>query len=191
MRRASRIKPEQQIFRRTMVSKMRRIGYGLAATFCLVLQGCTGIPEGIEPVTGFDQERYLGAWYEIARLDHSFERGLSEVTATYSTNPDGSIAVLNRGFDQEEGRWREAEGVARFVDSPTVAHLKVSFFGPFYGSYIVFGLGENYDYAFVSGFNRDYLWLLSRSPEISDTLRNEFLETITDLGFAADDLVWL
>ena len=101
-----------------MVSKMRRIGYGLAATFCLVLQGCTGIPEGIEPVTGFDQERYLGAWYEIARLDHSFERGLSEVTATYSTNPDGSIAVLNRGFDQEEGRWREAEGVARFVDSP-------------------------------------------------------------------------
>jgi len=191
MRRASRIKPEQQIFRRTMVSKMRRIGYGLAATFCLVLQGCTGIPEGIEPVTGFDQERYLGAWYEIARLDHSFERGLSEVTATYSTNPDGSIAVLNRGFDQEEGRWREAEGVARFVDSPTVAHLKVSFFGPFYGSYIVFGLGEDYDYAFVSGFNRDYLWLLSRSPEISDTLRNEFLETITDLGFAADDLVWL
>jgi apolipoprotein D and lipocalin family protein len=191
MRRASRIKSEQQIFRRTMVSKMRRIGYGLAATFCLVLQGCTGIPEGIEPVTGFDQERYLGAWYEIARLDHSFERGLSEVTATYSTNPDGSIAVLNRGFDQEEGRWREAEGVARFVDSPTVAHLKVSFFGPFYGSYIVFGLGENYDYAFVSGFNRDYLWLLSRSPEISDTLRNEFLETITDLGFAADDLVWL
>jgi len=191
MRRASRIKSEQQIFRRTMVSKMRRIGYGLAATFCLVLQGCTGIPEGIEPVTGFDQERYLGAWYEIARLDHSFERGLSEVTATYSTNPDGSIAVLNRGFDQEEGRWREAEGVARFVDSPTVAHLKVSFFGPFYGSYIVFGLGEDYDYAFVSGFNRDYLWLLSRSPEISDTLRNEFLETITDLGFAADDLVWL
>jgi len=191
MRRASRIKSEQQIFRRTMVSKMRRIGYGLAATFCLVLQGCTGIPEGIEPVTGYDQERYLGAWYEIARLDHSFERGLSEVTATYSTNPDGSIAVLNRGFDQEEGRWREAEGVARFVDSPTVAHLKVSFFGPFYGSYIVFGLGENYDYAFVSGFNRDYLWLLSRSPEISDTLRNEFLETITDLGFAADDLVWL
>ena len=191
MRRASRIKPEQQIFRRTMVSKMRRIGYGLAATFCLVLQGCTGIPEGIEPVTGFDQERYLGTWYEIARLDHSFERGLSEVTATYSTNPDGSIAVLNRGFDQEEGRWREAEGVARFVDSPTVAHLKVSFFGPFYGSYIVFGLGENYDYAFVSGFNRDYLWLLSRSPEISDTLRNEFLETITELGFALDDLVWL
>jgi apolipoprotein D and lipocalin family protein len=72
-----------------------------------------------------------------------------------------------------------------------VAHLKVSFFGPFYGSYIVFGLGENYDYAFVSGFNRDYLWLLSRSPEISDTLRNEFLEIITDLGFAPDDLVWL
>jgi apolipoprotein D and lipocalin family protein len=153
--------------------------------------GCTGIPEGIEPVTDFDQERYLGTWYEIARLDHSFERGLSEVTATYRANPDGSIAVLNRGFDQEEARWREAEGVARFVDSSTVAHLKVSFFGPFYGSYIVFELGENYEHAFVSGFNREYLWLLSRSPQVSDTLRNEFLETITKLGFAPDDLVWL
>ena len=173
------------------MGKIRRLRYGLAGIFCLVLMGCTGIPEGIEPVTDFDQERYLGTWYEIARLDHSFERGLSEVTATYRANPDGSIAVLNRGFDQEEARWREAEGVARFVDSSTVAHLKVSFFGPFYGSYIVFELGENYEHAFVSGFNREYLWLLSRSPEVSDTLRNEFLETITKLGFALDDLVWL
>ena len=173
------------------MSKIRRLRYGLAGMFCLVFMGCTGIPEGIEPVTDFDQERYLGTWYEIARLDHSFERGLSEVTATYRANPDGSIAVLNRGFDQEEARWREAEGVARFVDSSTVAHLKVSFFGPFYGSYIVFELGENYEHAFVSGFNREYLWLLSRSPEVSDTLRNEFLETITKLGFAPDDLVWL
>ena len=173
------------------MSKIRRLRYGLAGMFCLVLMGCTGIPEGIEPVTDFDQERYLGTWYEIARLDHSFERGLSEVTATYRANPDGSIAVLNRGFDQEEARWREAEGVARFVDSSTVAHLKVSFFGPFYGSYIVFELGENYEHAFVSGVNREYLWLLSRSPQVSDTLRNEFLETITKLGFAPDDLVWL
>ncbi len=173
------------------MGKIRRLRYGLAGMFCFVLMGCTGIPEGIEPVTDFDQERYLGTWYEIARLDHSFERGLSEVTATYRANPDGSIAVLNRGFDQEEARWREAEGVARFVDSSTVAHLKVSFFGPFYGSYIVFELGENYEHAFVSGFNREYLWLLSRSPEVSDTLRNEFLETITKLGFALDDLVWL
>lgn len=173
------------------MSKIRRLRYGLVGMFCLVLMGCTGIPEGIEPVTDFDQERYLGIWYEIARLDHSFERGLSEVTATYRANPDGSIAVLNRGFDQEEARWREAEGVARFVDSSTVAHLKVSFFGPFYGSYIVFELGENYEHAFVSGFNREYLWLLSRSPQVTDTLRNEFLETITKLGFAPDDLVWL
>ena len=174
-----------------MVSAIRRVGYGWVVLFCLISLGCTGIPDGIEPVTNFDQERYLGTWYEIARLDHSFERGLSEVTATYSTNPDGSIAVLNRGFDSEERRWREAEGVAHFVGSPTVGHLKVSFFGPFYGSYIVFGLGENYEHAFVSGFNHDYLWLLSRSPEVSETLREQFLETITELGFAPDDLVWL
>ena len=113
-----------------------------------------------------------------------------QVTATYRTNPDGSIAVLNRGFDSEKSEWREAEGVARFVQSPDVAHLKVSFFGPFYGSYIVFELGEDYDYAFVSGFNRDYLWLLARTPQISNTLREQFLATITELGFDPAGLVW-
>ena len=108
----------------------RRGQYVLIGVLSLWLLACTGVPEGVDPVTGFDQNRYLGTWYEIARLDHSFEHGLSEVSATYDVNPDGSIAVLNRGFDQEEGEWREAEGVARFVQSPDIAHLKVSFFGP-------------------------------------------------------------
>jgi apolipoprotein D and lipocalin family protein len=98
---------------------------------------------------------------------------------------------LNRGFDSEAGEWREAEGIARFVQSADVAHLKVSFFGPFYGSYVVFELGENYDYAFVSGFNRNYLWFLARTPQVSESLREQFLETITDLGFESEDLIWL
>ena len=170
---------------------LRCIRHMLMGVLCFYLAGCTGVPDGIEPVTGFDQNRYLGTWYEIARLDHSFEHGLSDVSATYSVNPDGSIAVLNRGFDSDEGEWREANGVARFVQSSDIAHLKVSFFGPFYGSYVVFELGEDYDYAFVSGFNRSYLWFLARSPQVSETLRAEFLETIAELGFDSADLIWL
>ena len=169
----------------------QRVRYGLFGFLCCYLTACTGVPDGIEPVTGFDQSRYLGIWYEIARLDHSFEHGLSEVSATYGVNSDDTISVLNRGFDSEAGEWREAEGIARFVQSADVAHLKVSFFGPFYGSYVVFELGENYDYAFVSGFNRNYLWFLARTPQVSESLREQFLETITDLGFESEDLIWL
>ena len=169
----------------------RRGQYVLIGVLSLWLLACTGVPEGVDPVTGFDQNRYLGTWYEIARLDHSFEHGLSEVSAIYDVNPDGSIAVLNRGFDQEEGEWRDAEGFARFVQSPDIAHLKVSFFGPFYGSYVVFELGEDYDYAFVSGFNRSYLWFLARTPQVSEALRAQFLQRITELGFDPDELIWL
>jgi apolipoprotein D and lipocalin family protein len=175
----------------TVVSRIKRIRSLLAGFLGLALLSCTGIPDGIQPVTGFDQSRYLGTWHEIARLDHSFERGLSEVTATYDLNPDGSIKVLNRGFDAEDGAWREAEGVARLMGAADIAHLKVSFFGPFYGSYIVFELGEDYDYAFVSGFNRDYLWLLSREPHITSELRSHFIETMTALDFDPTELVWL
>jgi len=174
-----------------VASHIQRIRSVLVGMLCLALVSCTGIPDGVEPVTGFDQSRYLGTWYEIARLDHSFERGLSDVTATYDLNPDGSIKVLNRGFNAEEGAWREAKGVARFMGSSDIAHLKVSFFGPFYGSYIVFELGEDYDYAFVSGFNRDYLWLLAREPQITSELRNHFIETMMALDFDPAELVWL
>jgi apolipoprotein D and lipocalin family protein len=174
-----------------VASHIQRTRSVLVGMLCLALVSCTGIPDGVEPVTGFDQSRYLGTWYEIARLDHSFERGLSDVTATYDLNPDGSIKVLNRGFNAEEGAWREAKGVARFMGSSDIAHLKVSFFGPFYGSYIVFELGEDYDYAFVSGFNRDYLWLLAREPQITSELRNHFIETMMALDFDPAELVWL
>jgi apolipoprotein D and lipocalin family protein len=174
-----------------VASHIQRTRSVLVGMLCLALVSCTGIPDGVEPVTGFDQSRYLGTWYEIARLDHSFERGLSDVTATYDLNPDGSIKVLNRGFNAEAGAWREAKGVARFMGSSDIAHLKVSFFGPFYGSYIVFELGEDYDYAFVSGFNRDYLWLLAREPQITSELRNHFIETMMALDFDPTELVWL
>jgi len=130
------------------------------------LIGCTGMPEGVVPVKDFDESRYLGKWYEIARLDHSFERGLSHVTAEYELRSDGGIKVINRGFSATKNKWKEAEGKAYFVGNRDKGHLKVSFFGPFYGSYIVFGLDQdNYQYAFISSYNTSYLWLKNTNGE--------------------------
>lgn len=158
----------------------------------VLLVGCLGMPETVTPVSGFDAERYLGKWYEIARLDHSFERGLTQVSAEYSWRDDGAVRVLNRGFDAEEGEWKEAEGVARFVGEPSDAHLKVSFFGPFYGSYVVFELEkEDYSYSFVSGYNESYLWFLSRTPEVPQSLRDDFEKQARALGFDTEELIWV
>lgn len=163
---------------------------GLAVIALLFLiAGCTGVPKGIEPVTGFDQQRYLGTWYEIARLDHSFERGLSQVTAEYSLNNDGSIKVINRGYNAEAGEWKEAEGRAVFVDDPKVGHLKVSFFGPFYASYVVFELDDQYTTAYITGYDRDYLWLMSRTPEVSDEVLDAFKERAEAEGFELEELI--
>jgi len=161
----------------------------LIAASVLLLSGCTGLPEGIEPVTGFDKERYLGTWYEIARLDHSFEEGLSQVTAEYTLNDDGSIRVINRGYNAEDGEWEEAEGRAVFVGDSDVGHLKVSFFGPFYGSYVVFELDEDYSTAYLTGYNRDYLWLMSRTPEVSDEVLEAFRKRAKAEGFELGELI--
>ena len=163
---------------------------GLAVIVLLFLMtGCTGVPKGIEPVTGFDQQRYLGTWYEIARLDHSFEEGLSQVTAEYSLNNDGSIKVVNRGYNAEAGEWKEAEGRAVFVGDSNVGHLKVSFFGPFYASYVVFELDDQYTTAYITGYDRDYLWLMSRTPEVSDEVLDAFKERAEAEGFELGELI--
>jgi apolipoprotein D and lipocalin family protein len=154
------------------------------------LAGCTGLPEDIEPVTGFQSDRYLGTWYEIARLDHSFERGLTNVRAEYSRNEDGSIKVINRGYDAEEGKWEEADGRAVFVEDEKTGHLKVSFFGPFYASYVVFELDkEEYSYAYVTGYDRDYLWFLSRTPEVSEEALEAFRDRARAEGFDLSELI--
>lgn len=162
----------------------------LALLVTFWLAGCVSPPEGVEPVKGFEKERYLGKWYEIARLDHSFEEGLSRVTAHYSLRDDGGLAVLNRGYSKAEDSWSEAEGKAYFVRDEDIGYLKVSFFGPFYGAYVIFGLDkEDYDHAFVSGPSRDYLWLLARSPEVSDQVMEQFLRRSRQLGFNTDELI--
>ncbi len=164
----------------------------LAGGLALACAGCLRVPAGIEPVAGFELPRYLGRWYEIARLDHPFERGMDNVTAEYSLREDGSLRVLNRGYLRARGEWREAEGRARFVRDPGTGFLKVSFFGPFYGSYVIFDLDhEDYQWAFVAGPSRRYLWLLARSPEIGTAVRGHFLDRAAALGFPVDGLIFV
>lgn len=157
-----------------------------------LLTSCVGMPKGIEPVTDFELDRYLGKWYEIARLDHSFERGLEQISAEYSLREDGGVRVVNRGYSVADGEWSEAEGKAYFVRSPDEGYLKVSFFGPFYGAYVVFGLDkDNYQYSFVTGPNRSYLWLLSRTPVVSPEVLDLFVGRAQALGFATDELIFV
>lgn len=164
----------------------------LVGFLAVLLVACTGLPNRVEPVSGFELPRYLGTWYEIARLDHSFERGLSRVTAEYSMRDDGGVRVINRGWSEKDGKWEEAEGRAYFVDTPDIGHLKVSFFGPFYSTYAIFGLDQNnYEYAWVSGHNTDYLWLLARSPQVSDELLEAFRLRAGQLGFDTDGLIYV
>ncbi|BBA36788.1 outer membrane lipoprotein blc [Methylocaldum marinum] len=164
----------------------------LALLSTLFLAGCAGIPEGVSPVQGFEPARYLGAWYEIARLDHSFERGLTRVTATYSLRENGGINVVNRGFDAQKQEWREATGKAYFVESPDIGRLKVSFFGPFYGGYNIIELDkENYAYALVSGPTRSYLWILARDKTLDSSVLHQLVTKAEALGFATDHLIYV
>lgn len=150
------------------------------------------MPNYVEPVKDFKLDRYLGKWYEIARLDHSFERGLSQVSAEYSLKPDGGVKVINRGYSAAKQEWKEAEGKAYFVNGENEAYLKVSFFGPFYGSYVVFGLDQqNYQYAFISGPDTDYLWLLARTPTVSPEVIKQFVDMASARGFDTDSLIYV
>lgn len=159
--------------------------------FYTVLTGCTSIPENISPVTDFDENRYLGKWYEIARLDHAFERGLSHVTAEYFLRSDGGIGVTNRGFSNTENKWKEASGKAYFVGKRNVGHLKVSFFGPFYSSYIIFDLDkDDYRHAYITGYNKSFLWFLSREPIVSHATKERFIQKSKELGFETDALIF-
>ena len=162
----------------------------LTSLFILPLASCVRLPENIQPVQHFELAHYLGKWYEIARLDHSFERGLSKVSAEYSLRGDGGITVTNRGFSAQKQEWQEATGKAYFVDKTNEGFLKVSFFGPFYGAYIIFELDNYYQYAFISGPNKDYLWLLSRTPSVPPAIKEKFLQLASEKGFDVSKLIF-
>lgn len=156
-----------------------------------MISGCLGIPENASAVKNFELERYLGTWYEIARLDHRFERGLSRVQAQYSLREDGGIRVVNRGFDVRKGQWSEAEGKAYFLGDSDIGRLKVSFFGPFYGAYNIVDLDQDdYRYAMVTGPTTGYLWILAREPHLEPAILDQLVSEAKSLGFAVDELIF-
>lgn len=171
--------------------RKRLILASIAAAFLLTACSTPTPPHGVTVVKNFNTQRYLGQWYEIARFDHRFERGLEKVTATYSLRDDGGLNVVNRGYNPARGKWQQSDGRAYFTGDPGTAALKVSFFGPFYGGYNIIALDDDYRYALVCGPNRDYLWILSRTPTIPDAVKKQMLDTAARQGFAVEKLLWI
>lgn len=163
----------------------------LGITAVALLKSCRTIPKNVTAVKPFAVERYLGKWYEIARFDFRFERGLNNTTANYSLNNDGTVKVINRGFDFGKNQWKQSVGKAKFVSSKDEGKLEVSFFGPFYSGYNVIALDADYKYALVCGKNRDYLWILSREKFIPENIKNEYLSLAKRYGFDVSKLVWI
>ena len=167
-----------------------RVWWATLAMPLLVMAGCTGKPEGVEPVQPFEVERYGGKWFEIMRLDHSFERGLTSVTATYTLRDDRLIGVLNRGFDRQSCKWKEADGRAVFQGNRGTASLSVTFFWPFAGGYHVMALDQDgYQWALVAGPSTDYLWILARTPEFTSDIRDRLIDKARTLDFPVDELI--
>ena len=142
-------------------------------------------------VEQLDIEKYLGTWYEIARYDHSFERGLVGVTANYSMRDDGKIKVINSGYKNSlNGKFSQAVGKAKVPDPINEpAKLKVSFFLFFYGDYYVMELDKDYQWALIGSSSDSYLWILSRKPQIEKELYNELLEKLKKRGYNIDKLI--
>ena len=150
--------------------------------------GCVSVPKvDNAPVAVLDLNRYLGEWYEIARFDHSFERGVEQAKANYTQNADGTIKVVNSGI--KNGKPKTAIGKGKMTDTPGL--LRVSFFGPFYADYRVMLIDKDYAYALVGSGSADYLWLLSRSPELSETAKSELLAEAQRRGYDAGELIWV
>jgi len=151
----------------------------------------TSAPHNAKPVTGFEVDRYLGTWYEIARLDHRFERGLTHITAEYTKNDDGTIAVKNRGYKAADSTWSEATGKAKFAGDTNVGQLKVSFFGPFYGGYNIIELAQDYSHALVAGPDTSYLWILARKPKLDPAVQQKLIDKAKSLGFNTESLIYV
>ncbi len=147
-------------------------------------------PKGVTPVKPFDAKKYMGKWYEIARMKNMFERHLDFTTAEYTMNKDGSINVVNSGYDVEKEDYKEVTGKALFAGDKDEARLKVSFFGPFYSGYNVVKIDKDYKYALVVGKNHHYMWILSRTNDMPPHIRKEYLQEAMSLGYNITNLTW-
>ncbi len=160
----------------------------------ILLAGCTGVPEGITVVDNFSLDRYLGTWHEIVRLDNRFEKELDPVSATYSLAPDGSVKVVNQGFDRKEQKWKTIQGRGVFLDDKktTQGALKVSFFGPFYASYNVIDLDRaGYRWAMVCGRDKSLFWILSKDSVMEPAQLKALVAKAATLGFDTTKLRYL
>lgn len=157
----------------------------------IFLFSCSSIPKGVNAVTPFYKDKYLGKWYEIARFDFRFEKDLNNTTAEYSVNRNGSIRVVNSGYDTIRKQMVQAVGKAKFKGDENTAMLKVSFFGPFYAGYNVIAIDQDYKYALVCGQSLDYLWILARETSIPDEIRKKYLEIAQNAGFDIKKLLWI
>ena len=143
----------------------------------------------LQVVPSVDLSRYVGQWYEIARLPNRFQKKCADsVTANYTVRSDGNIQVVNR-CRKASGEFTTAKGTAKIVDKKTNAKLKVTFFWPFYGKYWILDLGPNYEYAVVGEPGRDYLWILSRTPQIDETLYQQLLAKMQARGFDTTPMI--
>jgi apolipoprotein D and lipocalin family protein len=159
-----------------------------AGLACRGAEAMSGMPP-LRTVASVDLRRYAGIWYEIARYPNRFQKGCLGSSASYSLREDGEIDVVNSCRDAEDGRIRRVKGRAWVVDSATNARLKVSFFWPFRGDYWIIGLGPEYEYAVVGTPNRKYLWVLSRTTAMDDTLYTAIMERVKSLGFDPERVV--
>lgn len=165
---------------------MKKI-FSLSVLLCLLV-GCSKLTvDNSVGVKEFDRTRYLGDWYEIARYDHRFERGMDHTKASYELRDDGKVTVKNTG--EKNGKPTEAKGVAKFTDTPGL--LRVSFWGPFYSDYRVMLLDEGYQYALIGSGSDDYLWILSRTPQIPDATKEKILTEAHRRGYDTDKLIWV
>jgi apolipoprotein D and lipocalin family protein len=165
------------------------LGSGVA----FILYCCSGskIPKKAVAVTNFDKAKYLGKWFEIARLDYKWERNLNNVTAEYSLKGDRTIKVDNRGYNVKKDKWEESIGKAKSVKKDDVGMLKVSFFGPFYSGYNVIAIDPDYKYALVAGESVKYMWILSREKTIPESVKADYLIKAQEIGYTISDLVWV
>ena len=167
---------------------MKPIARMILVTSLALAAGCVSVPKVDNvPVVVFDLNRYLGEWYEIARFDHSFERGVEQAKANYTQNADGTIKVVNSGI--KDGKPKTAIGKGKTTDTPGL--LRVSFFGPFYADYRVMMIDEDYTYALVGSGGADYLWILSRTPGLPETAKAELLAEARRRGYDTGKLIWV
>lgn len=149
------------------------------------------IPPTAIPVSDFDLGRYLGKWYEVARIDNRYEKGLQRTQTEYSRGPRGSIRVENRGYDPRKREWEVATGKAKTVLGLDVGALKVSFFGPFYDGYNIVALDPKYRWAMVVGSTLDKFWILSRTPFLPMGLEDRLLRQAQAMGVPVERVIWV